>query len=163
MPTAPYYQHESVRHMFYADAAIKNGDFRDAAIRLTCAASCAATAANLHWHLFRSLTQRKLANVLLTLAGNDLITASCAATFRQLYDLPHRVTRDLQAGNRPAARRAVRTSYRRTAHLVRSVNLAIAAHPNPDWLIFPDYVQQSKTSSFHAPSTRRSKSPARQT
>ena len=161
MPSVAYYQHEAVRRMFHVDAAIKDDNFRDAAIDLPRAASYAATAANLHWHIVRSPnSRRKLAYVLLVMSSHDLINGRCVSTFRQLYDLYERVAKAQQAGNRPAARRAVRTSYRRTEHLIRSVNFAIADHPNPAWLPPPEYAQVSTTSTFYAP-TSRAKSPAR--
>lgn len=131
MGTVAHHQTQAARFLALADSDAQDGEFRRSLDALERAAAHAATAANNHWRLFSRPHHRQLSHVLFFLARKKHISYTSARSLHRFNQLRFAIHLDLAAGNRPAARRTLRNTRRRTARIIDSVNRAIAADPNP--------------------------------
>ena len=133
--------HHIDRTRRYLTLAVRNtveGDLDRAARALARAVSHAATAVGVHWNLLvRSRhTRRRLQFALDEMAKRGSITRSLAGVMRQTYDLPNRMADamaaapDAETGRRSVIR-LIRRTRTRARRLLRCIQAAMAADPNP--------------------------------
>ena len=136
MDDVPYHQTQADRFLALAESHAQAGNFVRSADALERAVSHSATAANIHWRIFRHPSHRQLSHILFMLAADGHLSYKSAKSIRRYNDLHLAIARAQFTGDRPAARRTLRNTHRRVARIIYSVNQAIAAKPHPDlsWL-----------------------------
>ena len=133
--------HHIQRTRLYLTFAVRNtaeGDLDRAAKALARAVSHTATAAGNHWDMLVNArrTRRRLQIALNIMADRGQITRSLAGVMREAYALPKRMTEamtaapDAQSGRRNVIR-LLRRTRTRARRLLRRLETAMAADPNP--------------------------------
>ena len=133
--------HHIARTRLYLNFAVRNtaeGDLDRAAKALARAVSHTATAAGNHWDMLVNArrTRRRLQIALNIMADRGQITRSLAGVMREAYALPKRMTEamtaapDAQSGRRNVIR-LLRRTRTRARRLLRRLETAMAADPNP--------------------------------
>ena len=133
--------HHIQRTRLYLTFAVRNtaeGDLDRAAKALARAVSHTATAAANHWDMLVKARRprRRLQIALNIMADRGQITRSLAGVMREAYALPKRMTEamtaapDAQSGRRNVIR-LLRRTRTRARRLLRRLETAMAADPNP--------------------------------
>ena len=126
-----HHQAQADRFLAFAASNAQAGEYALSVHALARATTHAATAANLHWTMFRNPHQRQLGHVLLILASQRHLSYTSARFIHKFDTLNRTIDRARCAGDRPAVRRMLRNARRRVARIIAAINRAIAADPNP--------------------------------
>jgi len=122
----PTHHLERSRHyLSFVPGNISAGDYNRAAKTLTRAAGHAATAAAVHWH-HRYYSRRRLTVALFGLVFEGRLAYTHLRTFRDVYQLPHRIA----ASTPEVACRLLRRMRRQVSRLIAAIASAMASQPD---------------------------------